>query len=77
VTSGRPSTPQCTPCADSAKGNRPSFAAAAPPEQAEPLCERFCTELHGLGLEVERGVFGTRMAVRVVNDGPVTIVVEA
>jgi D-tyrosyl-tRNA(Tyr) deacylase len=69
---------QFTLIADTAKGNRPSFGEAAPPEQAEPLYERFCAELRVLGgLEVETGVFGARMAVELVNDGPVTIVLDA
>jgi D-tyrosyl-tRNA(Tyr) deacylase len=67
---------QFTLIADTAKGNRPSFADAAPPEQAEPLYERFCAELRALGLPVETGVFGAKMEVEVVNDGPVTIVIE-
>jgi D-tyrosyl-tRNA(Tyr) deacylase len=65
---------QFTLIADTAKGNRPSFSAAAPPEEAEPLYERFCDELRALGVHVEQGVFGARMAVDLVNDGPVTIV---
>ena len=68
---------QFTLIADTAKGNRPSFAEAAPPEQAEPLYERFCAELRGLGVPVETGVFGAKMAVELVNDGPVTIVLDA
>ena len=67
---------QFTLIADSAKGNRPSFAAAAPPEQAEPLYERFCDELAALGVPVARGVFGAAMEVELVNDGPVTIVLD-
>lgn len=67
---------QFTLIADTAKGNRPSFAAAARPEDAEPLYERFCVELEALGLPVARGVFGARMAVELVNDGPVTIVLD-
>jgi D-aminoacyl-tRNA deacylase len=67
---------QFTLLADTAKGTRPSFAAAAPPEQAEPLYERFCDELRALGVPVETGVFGARMEVELVNDGPVTIVVD-
>jgi D-aminoacyl-tRNA deacylase len=67
---------QFTLIADAAKGNRPSFAAAAPPEQAEPLYERFCSELRTLGVRVETGVFGAKMEVELVNDGPVTIVVD-
>jgi D-tyrosyl-tRNA(Tyr) deacylase len=64
---------QFTLLADTAKGNRPSFTDAAPPEAAEPLYERFCEVLEELGLRVERGVFGASMAVELVNDGPVTI----
>ena len=67
---------QFTLLADTRKGNRPSFADAARPEQAEPLYERFCADLAGLGPRVERGVFGARMAVELVNDGPVTIVLD-
>jgi D-aminoacyl-tRNA deacylase len=67
---------QFTLLADTAKGNRPSFAAAAPPEEAEPVYERFCEELAALGLPVGRGVFGAKMELELVNDGPVTIVVE-
>jgi D-tyrosyl-tRNA(Tyr) deacylase len=65
---------QFTLIADTAKGNRPSFGDAAPPDEAEPLYERFCEELRELGVHVEQGVFGARMAVELVNDGPVTIV---
>jgi D-tyrosyl-tRNA(Tyr) deacylase len=67
---------QFTLIADTAKGNRPSFADAARPEQAEPLYERFCAALRDLGLPVETGVFGARMEVELVNDGPVTIILE-
>jgi D-aminoacyl-tRNA deacylase len=62
--------------ADTAKGNRPSFTAAEPPEDAEPLYEGFCAELSALGVPVARGVFGAKMAVELVNDGPVTIVID-
>jgi D-tyrosyl-tRNA(Tyr) deacylase len=65
---------QFTLIADTAKGNRPSFTGAAPPERAEPLYETFCASLEALGVSVQRGVFGARMAVELVNDGPVTIV---
>lgn len=68
---------QFTLIADTAKGNRPSFGAAAPPEEAEPLYERFCTELAALGVPVARGVFGASMALELVNDGPVTIVLDS
>ena len=65
---------QFTLIADTRKGNRPSFAEAAPPEEAEPLYERFCDTLTSLGIGVERGIFGARMSVELVNEGPVTIV---
>ena len=67
---------QFTLIADTAKGNRPSFGAAAPPEEAEPLYERFCAELRALGVEVATGVFGARMEVELTNEGPVTIVLD-
>lgn len=61
---------------DTAKGNRPSFSDAAPPERAEPLYEAFCAAVRDLGVEVATGRFGARMAVELVNEGPVTIVLE-
>jgi D-tyrosyl-tRNA(Tyr) deacylase len=64
---------QFTLAADLRKGNRPSFIRAAPPEVAEPLYEQFCTRLREAGLEVATGRFGAHMAVRLINDGPVTI----
>ena len=67
---------QFTLIADTAKGNRPSFSHAAPPEDAEPLYERFCDELRALGVPVATGVFGAKMEVELVNDGPVTIVLD-
>jgi D-tyrosyl-tRNA(Tyr) deacylase len=66
---------QFTLVADTRKGNRPSFTRAAPPEQAEPLYEEFCAALAAEGVPVETGMFGARMAVELVNDGPVTIVI--
>ena len=62
---------QFTLIADTAKGNRPSFGAAAPPERAEALYERFRERLGAAG-----GVFGAHMQVELVNDGPVTILIE-
>jgi D-aminoacyl-tRNA deacylase len=63
---------QFTLYADTRKGNRPSFTGAAPPELAEPLYERFCERLGA-----KRGSFGGRMEVELVNDGPVTLLLEA
>ena len=67
---------QFTLVAGTAKGNRPSFTEAAAPEQAEPIYESFCAELRRLGVPVETGVFGARMEVELVNDGPVTIILD-
>jgi D-tyrosyl-tRNA(Tyr) deacylase len=58
------------------KGTRPDFSQAARPATAEPLCERFCEALRELGVPVQTGVFGARMAVTLVNDGPVTIILD-
>jgi D-tyrosyl-tRNA(Tyr) deacylase len=68
---------QFTLIAETRKGNRPSFGHAAPPEEAEPLYERFCEALRELGVPVQTGVFGARMQVALVNDGPVTIILDA
>ena len=62
---------QFTLYGDVRKGNRPSYVEAARPEIAEPLYERFCERL-----DASRGVFGARMAVELVNDGPVTLLLE-
>jgi D-tyrosyl-tRNA(Tyr) deacylase len=69
---------QFTLLADSSrqKGTRPDFSQAAPREEAEPLYETFCDELRARGVPVQTGVFGARMAVELVNEGPVTIVLE-
>jgi D-tyrosyl-tRNA(Tyr) deacylase len=58
------------------KGTRPDFSKAARPEVAEPLYECFCEALRKLGVPVQTGVFGARMAVELVNDGPVTIILD-
>ena len=67
---------QFTLVADTSKGNRPSFTNAAPPERAVPLYEEFCSALAAEGPAVETGVYGARMAVALVDDGPVTIILE-
>jgi D-tyrosyl-tRNA(Tyr) deacylase len=67
---------QFTLYADTRKGRRPSWSAAAPAEVAEPVVARFAAELRELGLEVETGRFGADMAVESVNDGPVTLLLE-
>ena len=68
---------QFTLLADTRKGKRPSFVRAAPPEEAEPLFDHFCERLRASGVgTVETGSFGAMMQVALVNDGPVTIVLE-
>ncbi len=67
---------QFTLVADTSRGNRPSFSEAAPPEQAESLYEAFCGALSALGVRVETGIFGARMQLELVNDGPVTLVLS-
>jgi D-aminoacyl-tRNA deacylase len=68
---------QFTLFADTRKGRRPSWSAAAPGPVAQPLVEAFAAALRDLGLEVATGVFGADMAVELVNDGPVTLILEA
>ena len=67
---------QFTLVADTRKGTRPSFTDAAAPDLADPLYERFCEALRELGVPVQTGVFGARMEVSLVNDGPVTVVLD-
>ncbi len=67
---------QFTLYADARKGRRPSFVDAAPPEQAASLYESFVGALGARGLPVETGEFGALMAVELVNDGPVTLILE-
>ncbi len=68
---------QFTLYADTRKGRRPSWNAAAPREVSEPLVQRFVDSLRGLGAGVETGIFGADMAVSLVNDGPVTLVLDS
>jgi D-tyrosyl-tRNA(Tyr) deacylase len=67
---------QFTLYADTAKGRRPAWGKAAPGPVAEPLVDAVVTELRTLGARVETGIFGADMKVALVNDGPVTIIVE-
>lgn len=67
---------QFTLYADTAKGRRPSWSAAAPGSVAEPLFDHFCAQLRALGATVTTGRFGAHMRVSLINDGPVTILLE-
>jgi D-aminoacyl-tRNA deacylase len=67
---------QFTLYADTAKGRRPSWNSAAPAAVAEPLVAAFAEALRGLGAHVETGVFGANMQVELINDGPVTVILE-
>ena len=67
---------QFTLYGDTRRGLRPSFTAAAEPERAERLYEEFCDALAARGVHVERGRFGARMSVALVNEGPVTLLLE-
>ena len=68
---------QFTLYGDPRKGRRPSYARAAGPERARELVEDFCRRLRGNGVAVEEGVFGARMDVHLINDGPVTLMLES
>ena len=68
--------PQFTLYGDARHGRRPDFLQAAAPERAEPLYERFCGALHGEGVAVARGRFRAHMSLELVNDGPVTLMIE-
>ena len=67
---------QFTLCADTSHGNRPSYIDAAPPEAARPLYEYFVDNLRKRGLHIETGIFQADMKVSLVNDGPVTIILD-
>jgi D-aminoacyl-tRNA deacylase len=67
---------QFTLCADTRRGNRPSFTSAAPPERGLELYEAYVEALRAEGVPVETGVFGAHMQVELLNDGPVTILLE-
>jgi len=68
---------QFTLYADTRKGRRPSFTGAAPPEAAKPLVNAYCDALRALGVTVETGIFGAMMRVALVNEGPVTIILDS
>jgi D-tyrosyl-tRNA(Tyr) deacylase len=68
---------QFTLYADTRGGRRPSYIQAAPPEQASPLYEEFVASLRSLGVQVKTGIFQAHMSVELVNDGPVTILVDS
>ena len=67
---------QFTLAADTSRGNRPGFSAAATPETGRALFERFCAQMAALGIPVATGAFGADMAVTLTNDGPVTLWLE-
>jgi D-tyrosyl-tRNA(Tyr) deacylase len=67
---------QFTLVGDAQKGRRPAFTAAAPPDEAQPLYEKFCALCRERGVRVEQGVFRATMQVRIVNEGPVTLLLD-
>lgn len=67
---------QFTLYGDCSQGNRPSFIGAARPEEANPLYEYFCEQCELNNIEVQKGIFGADMKVELINDGPVTIIIE-
>jgi D-aminoacyl-tRNA deacylase len=67
---------QFTLYADTRKGNRPAFTDAASPDLARPLCRHFAEQLSALGIPTQTGEFGAMMTVEIINDGPVTIILE-
>lgn len=71
------SVSQFTLYAETKKGRRPSFTGAARPEQAKPMWDAFNDALREFGLQVETGIFGAMMDVALINDGPVTILVDS
>lgn len=68
---------QFTLCADTSGGRRPSFVKAAEPEKAEVIYKKMIETIHGYGVKVETGQFGAYMAVDILNDGPVTIILDS
>jgi D-tyrosyl-tRNA(Tyr) deacylase len=67
---------QFTLYGDTRKGRRPSFTGTMPPDEAEPMYNRFVQMLEGSGLKVATGIFGAKMEVEIINDGPVTFILE-
>jgi D-tyrosyl-tRNA(Tyr) deacylase len=68
---------QFTLFGDARQGRRPAFVDAAPPEKAQPLYDRFCSLCRGRGLDVQEGIFRATMQVRIVNEGPVTLLLDS
>ena len=68
---------QFTLCADTRRGNRPSFVGAAEPKMAENMYDQYCKKLQLLNIPVSRGKFGASMDVGLINDGPVTIILDS